>query len=99
MSSWFSEFRVRTLAERIAPRIAPKVESALLAVIRAELPAMLMEELRREIPEFTPKGSASRRRERDNLIRARYNGANAGELAGQFGLSASQVRRIAAVGR
>lgn len=95
MSTWFSEYRVRTLAERIAPRMAPKVEAALVEIIRAELPAMLMDELRRELPEFTPKRSAAHRRDRDNLIRARFTGRNAVELAGQFGLSPKQVLRIA----
>ena len=95
MSTWFSEYRVRSLAERIAPRIAPKVEAALLACIRQELPGMLMEELRREIPEFTPKHSMALRRDRDNLIRARFTGRNAVELSGQFGLSAKQIMRIA----
>lgn len=95
MSTWFSEYRVRSLAERIAPRIAPKVEAALLACIRAELPGMLMDELRREIPEFTPKRSVTARRDRDNLIRARFTGRNAAELSAQFGLSIKQVMRIA----
>jgi hypothetical protein len=65
MSTWFSEYRVRSLAERSAPRIAPKVEAALLACIRAELPALLMDELRNEIPEFVPKHSVALRRDRD----------------------------------
>ena len=95
MSTWFSEYRVKGLAERIAPKIAPKVEAALLACIRAELPALLMDELRNEIPEFVPKHSVALRRDRDNLIRARFNGRNAVELSGQFGLSAKQVMRIA----
>lgn len=95
MSTWFSECRVKSLAERIAPKIAPKVEAALLACIRAELPALLMDELQREIPDLTPKVNPARRRDRDNLIRARFTGGNAGELAGQFGLSAKQVLRIA----
>lgn len=95
MSTWFSEYRVRSLAERIAPRIAPKVEAALLDCIRAELPALLMDELRRDLPEFTPKHSTALRRERDNLIRARFTGRNAVELAGQFGISAKQIMRIA----
>lgn len=95
MSTWFSEYRVKCLAERIAPKIAPKVEAALLACIRAELPAMLMDELRRDLPEFTPKHSNSIRRDRDNMIRARWNGRNAAELSTQFGLSIKQVTRIA----
>lgn len=94
MSTWFSEYRVKCLAERIAPKIAPKVEAALLACIRAELPAMLMDELRRDLPEFTPKHSNSIRRDRDNLIRARWTGRNAAELSTQFGLSIKQVTRI-----
>jgi len=94
MSTWFSEYRVRSLAERIAPKIAPKVEAALLAVIHAELPGMLMEELRKDLPEFTPKHSVALRRDRDNLIRARYNGKNVIELAHQFGISPKQVHRI-----
>ncbi len=95
MSTWFSEYRVRTLAEHIAPRIAPKVEAAILACIRAELPGMLMDELRKDIPEFTPKRSVALRRDRDNLIRARFTGRNAAELSGQFGISIKQVLRIA----
>lgn len=94
MSTWFSEYRVRSLAERIAPRMAPKVEAALLAVIRNELPGMLMDELRKDIPEFTPKNSTALRRQRDMLIRARFDGTNTVELAGQFGVSARQVQRI-----
>jgi len=94
MSTWFSEYRVKCLAERIAPKMAPKIEAALLDCIRAELPAMLMDELRRELPEMTPKHSQAIRRERDNLIRARFNGNNAAELSTQFGLSIKQVVRI-----
>jgi hypothetical protein len=94
MSTWFSEYRVRSLAERIAPRIAPKVEAALMECIRAELPGLLMDELRQSLPEYTPKNSVALRRDRDNLIRARFNGGNAAELAGQFGLSTKQIMRI-----
>jgi Mor family transcriptional regulator len=35
------------------------------------------------------------RRDRDNLIRARFTGRNAAELSGQFGISIKQVLRIA----
>jgi hypothetical protein len=95
MSTWFSEYRVRTLAEHIAPRILPKVEAALGNVFREHLPGMLMEAIRAEIgTEHAPKGSAAARRDRDALIRARYNGRNAVELSAQFGLSAKQVTRI-----
>jgi hypothetical protein len=95
MNNWFSEYRVRALAENIAPKIAPKVEAVLLECIRAELPALLMDELRKALPEHTPKHSASMKRQRDGLIRARYNGSNASDLGSQFGLSAKQIARIA----
>lgn len=96
MSAWFSEYRVRTLAEHIAPRILPKVEAALVDVFKAHLPDLLMDAIRAEIgAEHAPKGSASGRRARDNLIRARYTGRNAAELAEQFGLSSKQILRIA----
>lgn len=96
MSTWFSEYRVRTLAEHIAPRIQPKVEAAIAEVFRAHMPALLMEAIRAELgTEHAPKGSAAGRRDRDNLIRARFNGRNAVELAAQFGLSAKQIMRIA----
>jgi hypothetical protein len=95
MSTWFSEYRVRTLAEHIAPRIQPKVEAAIAEVFRAHMPGLLMEAIRAEIGfEHAPKGSAAARRDRDNLIRSRFNGRNAVELAGQFGLSVKQVVRI-----
>lgn len=94
MSHWFSEFHVRTLADRIAPRIAPAVEVAVLASVRAELPSLLMDELRRMLPDSTPKGSTAARKTRDQLIRARYTGRNANALAEEFGLSAVHIRRI-----
>jgi hypothetical protein len=94
MSHWFSEFHVRTLAERIAPRIAPAVEVAILSCVRAELPLLLMDELRRMLPDSTPKGSNAARRARDDLIRARYTGRNAPELAAEFCLHVTQIRRI-----
>lgn len=98
MSTWFSEYRVRTLAEHIAPRILPKVEAALGEVFKAHLPGLLMEAIRQEIgAEHVPKGSAAARRDRDALIRARFNGRNAGELSGQFGLSRRQILNIAKV--
>ena len=94
MGVWFSEFHVRTLAERIAPRIAPSVEVALVAAIRAELPRLLMDELRTMLPEHTPKGSNAHKRQRNELIRARYNGSNSADLAREFGLHVAHVRKI-----
>jgi Mor family transcriptional regulator len=94
MGVWFSEFHVRTLAERITPRIAPSVETAILAAVRAELPRLLMEELRTMLPEHTPKGSGVRKSERNALIRARYTGNNVATLAKEFGLHPAHVRKL-----
>ena len=93
MSIWFSEYHVRTLAERIAPRIAPSVEVAILAAVRAELPRLLMDELRTMLPEHTPKGG-ERKSERNALIKARYNGSNISNLAREFGLHPAHVRKL-----
>lgn len=97
MSTWFSEYRVRTLAERIAPRISPFVEAAIYATIRAELPGLLMEVLRDEIPEAMPKGSITKRRQVHEAMRAAWTGRNARELATRFGYSVKQVHRICSV--
>lgn len=94
MSIWFSEFHVRTLAERIAPKISPAVERAVLSAVRAELPGLLMGELRDLLPEYTPKRSAASRRDRDNAIRAKFNGRNAQALAAEFSISVRQVWRV-----
>lgn len=93
MGVWFSEFHVRTLAERITPRIAPSVEAAILAAVRAELPRLLMEELRTMLPDNTAKGGV-RKSERNALIKARYNGSNTTALAKEFGLHPAHVRRL-----
>lgn len=95
MTTWFSEYRVRTMAERLAPQIAPRVEAAILATIRSELPILLMEELRRELPGHTPKGSAAERKMRDDAIRSMWSGNNAKDLSVMFGLSTKQIIRIA----
>ena len=97
MSIWFSEFHVRTLAERIAPKIAPSVEQAVLSAVRDQLPGLLMNELRDMLPEYTPKRSAASRRDRDNAIRAEFNGRNAKEIAARHGLSIRQVWRIVGI--
>ncbi len=97
MSIWLSEFHVRSLAERITPKIAPAVERAVLAAVRAELPGLLMTELRDLLPECTPKGSVSARRDRDAAIRANFTGRNQRQLSAQFGLSIKQISRIVAL--
>ena len=96
--TWFSEYRIRSLAERIAPRIMPSVAAAVSqaihAAIFAELPGLLMDELRRDIPEYTPQRSVSLRRDRDNGIRAAFTGRNYRELSVKFGVSIKTVRRV-----
>lgn len=94
MGVWFSEFHVRTLAERITPRIAPSVEVAVLTAVRAELPRLLMEELRQMLPDNTPKGGGIRISERNAMIRARYNGSNLHALSKEFCLHPRHIRRI-----
>lgn len=99
MKTWFSEYRVRSLAEHIAPRLLPKVEAVMIQAatetIRSSLPGLLMDALRNEMgAEHTPKGSVSARRDRDNSIRGLYNGHNAAALAHKFGLSPKQIVRI-----
>jgi len=97
MSVWFSEFHVRTLAERITPKIAPAVERAVLSAVREQLPGLLMAELRDLLPEHTPKHLPSMRRDRDAAIRAKYTGRNAQALAAEFKISPRQVMRIVGV--
>jgi Mor family transcriptional regulator len=99
MSIWFSEYHVRTLAERIAPKIAPAVERAILATVRQELPGLLMAELRDMLPEHTPKGSSAARRDRNAAIRAEYNGRNIGVLAAKYGISRRMAFNIVAGGK
>lgn len=94
MSIWFSEYRVRCLAERIAPKIAPKVEAALVAAIRAELPALLLEELRNEIPEYVPKMGSTVRRDRNAAIVAEFTGRNVKELSAKWKLSRQAIWNI-----
>ena len=93
MGVWFSEYHVRTLAERITPRIAPSVEVAILAAVRAELPRLLMEELRVMLPDNTAQ-RGERKSERNALIKARYNGSNLNALAKEFCMHPDHVRRL-----
>ncbi len=97
MSTWFSEYRVRKLAERIADRIAPSLAPDESVTLRHQLPALLMDELRNELPEFTPKRSVSARRDRDAAIRSQYTGHNCRELSARFGISVSMVFKIVAI--
>lgn len=53
MSVWFSEYRVRCLAQRLEPRIQQIIERIVLGVVCAELPALLIAELERDLAEQT----------------------------------------------
>lgn len=94
-----SDFQIRTLANACAPLIAAKVEAAVLQTVRDHLPATIEQVLREQFPGETvrlyiPKRSVSSRRDRDNMIRAKYTGKNGKELAKETGLSIKQVHRI-----
>ena len=101
MSAWFSEYRVGVITRHIAPQLMPRVQmavhAALKQIIDDELPGMLREALRHEIPELVAKRSPSGQRDRNAAIRARYNGHNAKSLAHEFGISIRQIMRIAAL--
>ena len=101
MSVWFSEYRVSTITRHIAPQLMPRVQLAVHAAIKQviddELPGMLREALRNEIPEMVAKRSPSGQRDRNEAIRARYNGHNAKSLASEFSISIRQVMRICAL--
>lgn len=93
-----SNFLIRTLAQKAAAH--PSVENAVMGAIRDTLPGVIESLLREQyggenIKLYVAKKGSTERKNRDGLIRARYNGTNADQLAGQFDLSASQVRRIA----
>lgn len=89
---------LRDLAEKAASH--PRIEAAVNKALRAELPSVIEEILREAYPGETlrmyiPKNNTSQRRERDNAIRASWNGHNAPVLAKQFKLSTKQIMRIA----
>jgi len=97
-----SDFLMRTLAMKAASH--PKIETAVMGAIRDTLPGVIEGLLRdgfagETVRFYVAKTGREDRKARDGLIRARFNGTNAAELAGQFGISVSQVRRIMSVGR
>ena len=59
MGVWFSEYRVRCLAEHLTPRLQQIMERAVLDVIRAELPALLLLEMERELLGEAPEHSGA----------------------------------------
>ena len=92
-----SELLMRNLAAKAAAH--PKIEAAIMGAIRDTLPGVINDLLREgfageTLRLYVPKHGREDRKTRDDLIRARFTGRNAGELAGQFGLSEKQARRI-----
>lgn len=97
-----SDLLLRQLAQACAARLAGKVQSAVNQVVQQELAGTIQEILREQYPGeslkvYVAKRPGGSRRERDNLIRTRYNGKNAEDLARDFELNVRQVYRI--VGR
>ena len=91
-----SDYLIRNLALACAPRIAAKVEAVVMQTVRDELPGALENVLREmyageTLHLYISKASVSGRRDRDNAIRAAWNGRNGKELSTQFGLSIKQV--------
>ncbi len=96
-----SELMIRNLAAACATKIADKVEAAVMATVREHLPGTIESVLREQYPGETvrlyiPKKPVTLRRDRDNAIRARYNGHNVKALAAEFKLSQSMIFKIVA---
>jgi Mor family transcriptional regulator len=88
---------IRDLATAAAAH--PKIESAVNEALRRELPGVIEEILSiqyggQRIEIYVAKHSASSRRDRDNAIRAKFNGRNAIALSKEFKLSTRQIMRI-----
>lgn len=97
-----SELLMRNLAAQAARH--PRIESAIMGAIRDTLPDVINDLLREgfageTLRLYVPKHGREEKKSRDEHIRARFNGKNAGVLSRQFGISESQVRRIVSVGR
>lgn len=94
-----SDLTLRELAAACAPKIAAKVEQAVVETVRAELAGVLEQVLAERYPgetfrHYAASRPAAMRRDRNNAIRARYNGRNAAELAREFGVSARMIFKI-----
>jgi Mor family transcriptional regulator len=94
-----SEFMIRALAAACAPRIAAKVEAAVVATVRAELAGTIEAVLREQwagehLRIYVPKRPRSFLRDRNEALRAKFNGTNGRELAAEFSMSIKQVLRI-----
>lgn len=88
---------LRDLAEAAATH--KSIEMAVTSAIKTALPTVIEEILSQkyggqEITIYVAKRSASSRRDRDNAIRAKFNGRNAQILATEFKMSVRQIMRI-----
>lgn len=88
---------VRDLANAAASH--PKIETAVNAALKSALPGVIEEILSQQyggqkIEIYVAKRSASSRRDRDNAIRAKFNGRNTKALSNEFKLSMRQIMRI-----
>lgn len=88
---------VRDLANAAASH--PKIETAVNAALKSALPGVIEEILSQQyggqkIEIYVAKRSASSRRDRDNAIRAKFNGRNTKALSTEFKLSMRQIMRI-----
>jgi Mor family transcriptional regulator len=97
-----SDLMIRELASACAEKMGIHVESAVQKTVRDHLPAAIEAVLRERyqgevLHIYVAKRSPASRRDRDAAIRTMYNGRNAKAIAHQFGLSISQVFRIAAL--
>ena len=89
---------LRDLSNRIADH--PRIETAVMKAIRAELPIVIETILCELYPGetvriYSPMKPVHMRRQRDEAIRAEYNGRNAKALSKKYGPSPSQICRIA----
>lgn len=88
---------VRDLANAAASH--PKIETAVNAALKATLPGVIEDILSQQyggqkIEIYVAKHSANSRRDRDNAIRAKFNGRNTKALSNEFKLSMRQIMRI-----
>lgn len=88
---------IRDLATAAAAH--PKIECAINAALKQTLPGVIEEILTQQyggelIQIYVAKHSSTVRRDRDNAIRAKFNGRNAPALASEFKLSIKQIMRI-----
>ena len=88
-----SEMFIRNLAHRVCAH--PEFHRAMETAVTTVLTTVLHEDFAGEKVKFyVSKHPASQRRERDSIIRARFNGSNIQQLSAEFGISPRMVRNI-----